>query len=125
MSYPVQVSRDAQDDIRALPDPATRLAAVCVALALRDDPLLGAPLRRRARVGDLSGYRRVAFDERAWTGKPRYRLVYRNRLDDAVIEVVQVVAVGLRAQLAVYKAAAARLRAELRRRLTASPGDGE
>ncbi|MGH3031880.1 MAG: hypothetical protein ACRDNE_14185 [Gaiellaceae bacterium] len=34
------------------------------------------------------------------------------------VAVVQVIAVGLREQLAAYRAAAARLRAELRRRLT-------
>ena len=59
----------------------------------------------------------MVFDEAAWTQKPRYRFVYRNDPDDAVVEVVAVVAVGRRERLAAYRQAAARLRAERRRRL--------
>ena len=47
-----------------------------------------------------------------------YRVVYRNEPDDAVVEVVAVIAVGLRERLAIYKETAARLREEMRRRLT-------
>lgn len=84
--------------------------------ALRENPWEGAELRERVRVGDLRGLRRVAFDEPGWNDKPRYRVVYRNEPDDAVVEIVAVIAVGRRERLAAYREAAARLRAERRRR---------
>lgn len=86
--------------------------------ALRENPWLGRELRDRIRVGDLSGLRGIAFDEPGWDEKPRYRVVYRNEPDDGVVEVVAVIAVGLREGLAIYREAAARLREEMRRRLT-------
>ncbi len=53
-----------------------------------------------------------------WRDKPRYRVVYRNEPEDGVVEVVAVIAVGLRERLTIYREAAARLREEMRRRLT-------
>ena len=117
MSYRVDLSGEAQADIDSLPDRESKLAAVRVALALRDDPYFGKALRNRIRIGDLSSCRGVAFDRPDWKDKPRFRLVYRSGPDDASIEVVQVLAIGLRTQLEVYKRAAERLRRELRRRL--------
>lgn len=108
---------EAREDINALPDSAHRLAAVGVLVSLQENPWLGTELRERGRVGDLRGLRRVAFDEPGWTDKPRYRIVYRNEPDDAVVEIVAVIAVGRRERLAAYREAAARLRAERRRRL--------
>ena len=69
------------------------------------------------RVGDVRGLRRVAFDVPGWEAKPRYRIVYRNEPDDAVVEIVAVIAVGRRERLVAYQQAAPRLRAERRRRL--------
>lgn len=108
---------EARDDITALPTVEHRLAAVRVILSLQENPWLGTELRERIRVGDLRGLRRVAFDEPNWKGKPRYRVVYRNEPDDAVVEVVAVIAVGRQERLAAYREAAARLREEMRRRL--------
>lgn len=108
---------EAREDINALPGQAHRLAAVGAIVALQENPWLGAELRERARVGDLRGLRRVAFDEPGWTGKPCYRVVYRDEPDDAVVEIVAVIAVGRRERLAAYREAAVRLRAERRRRL--------
>ena len=119
MSYTLEFLEDAKRDLAGL-DREAQLAALSVASELRENPWLGVPMRERIRVGGLSECRRVTFDEPAWAGKPRYRLVYRNLPDEATLEIVQVVAVGLRERLAVYKTAAARVRAELRRRL-ASP----
>ncbi len=85
--------------------------------ALRENPWLGAELRDRVQVGDLRGLRRVAFDDPAWDDKPRFRIVYRNEPDDAVVDVVAVIAVGRRERLGAYREAAARVRAERRRRL--------
>lgn len=108
---------EARDDIHALPSEALRLAAVRAIRGLEDNPWLGAELRDRIRVGDLRGLRRVAFDEPEWKEKARFRVVYRNEPDDAVVEVVAVIAVGQRERLAAYREAASRLRAERRRRL--------
>jgi hypothetical protein len=104
-------------DIRALESRGAQLAALEVIAALQDNPWLGDPLRERARVGDLRGLRRVAFDEAGWAEKPRYRLVYRNEPEDGSVHVVAVIAVAAREGLAAYRAAAARLRGEARRRL--------
>ena len=108
---------EAREDVNALPDRAHRLAAVRVIVALQENPWLGAELRERARVGDLRGLRRVAFDVPGWNDKPRYRVVYRNEPDDVIVEIVAVIAVGRRERLAAYREAAVRLRAERRRRL--------
>jgi len=108
---------EAREDVNSLPDRAHRLAAARAILSLQENPWLGTELRERARVGDLRGLRRVAFDEPGWNDKPRYRVVYRNEPDDAVVEIVAVIAVGRRERLAAYREATARLRAERRRRL--------
>ena len=113
----LDVWEDAQRDIRELPSRAAQIAAMNAIKALRENPWLGAELRERARVGDLRGLRRVAFDDAAWDDKPRYRIVYRNEPDDVIVEVVAVIAVGRRERLAAYREAAVRLRAERRRRL--------
>ena len=107
----------AQQDLRELPSDELKLAAMNAIKTVWANPWAGKDLRRRARVGDLAGLRRVAFDSPDWSEKPRYRIVYRNEPDDGVVEVVAVIAVGLRERLAAYKEAATRLRAEQRRRL--------
>jgi hypothetical protein len=106
---------EARDDINALPTTALRLVAVRAIVALQENPWAGTELRERIRIGDLSGLRRVPFDEPDWDDRPRYRIVYRNEPDDAVVEVVAVITVGRRERLAAYRQAAARLRAERRR----------
>jgi hypothetical protein len=108
---------EARNDIDSLPTTALRFAAVEAILSVQQNPWSGAELRARARIGDLSGLRRVAFDAADWTEKPRYRVVYRNEPDEGAVEVVAVIAVGLRERLAAYKEAAARLHAERRKRL--------
>ena len=117
MTHRVELLEDAKADIEELPTRALQLAALRVAVLLRDDPFQGEPLRNRHRVGDLGACRRVTFDEQGWTDKPRYRLVYRNDPHDGSIAVVLVIAVGSRERLAAYRTAAARLRGEARRRL--------
>ena len=107
----------AQDDIRELPSRALKFAAIDAIKSIGANPWLGKELRDRRRVGDLSGLRRLAFDEARWKDRPRYRVVYRNEPDDAVVEIVAVIAVGRRERLTAYRVAAARLRAERRRRL--------
>jgi hypothetical protein len=116
VSYRVDVWESAQHDIAALPH-VIRLAALGIALALRENPWLGEPLRNRIRNGDLSRCRAVRFDRAGWKEKPRYRLVYFNDPNDGSIAVVQVIAIGPRSQLEAYKAAAARLRKQRREEL--------
>lgn len=117
MSYRVVVWEAAQNDIAKLPERELQLAALRTALELRKNPWAGEPLRNRLGIGDLSRCRRVPFDRPNRRGKQRYRLVYFNDPDDGSIAIVQVVAIGLREQLAAYKAAAERLREDLRRRI--------
>lgn len=106
MSYPVKFSTDAISDLKALSDRKTQLAALQVALALQDNPHLGDPLRNRLRIGDLGRCRAVR--------EPRFRLVSFSDPEDGSIAVAGVIAPD--AQLAAYKAAAARLRKERRER---------
>jgi hypothetical protein len=54
-------------------------------------------------VGDLTYYRKVAFDEK------RYRIVYRLLPNESQPTIIQVIAIGPRAELEVYKTAVARL----------------
>ena len=114
----IDVWEDAQRDIRELPSRALHVAAMNALKALRENPRLGTELRERHRVGDLTGLRQVAFDEPGWEDKPRYRIVYRNEPDDAAVDVVALIAVGRRERLVVYREASARLREEMRRRLS-------
>jgi len=118
VSYRVEVWENAQEDIAALPDRRLQLAALRIALDLRENPWQGKPLRNRLGIGELSACRRIAFDYPHRRGKPRYRLVYRNDPEDASIAVVQVIAVGLRERLEAYRATAERLRQDLRRRIS-------
>lgn len=117
MSYPLSFTREALADLDDLPDLKTKIAAFRAAQDLSENPHRGKPLRARLRVGDLRGCRVLAFDREGWAEKPRFRLVYYNDPNDGSIAVVRVIAVGLRAQLAAYKAAAARMRKERRRQL--------
>jgi mRNA-degrading endonuclease RelE of RelBE toxin-antitoxin system len=114
LSYPVTFEDEAIADVQALPDRETKVAALRVARDLGENPYLGDRLRNRSRIGDLTTCRAVRFDKEGRRGKPRYRLVYYNDPDDGSVAVVRVIAVGLRAQLEAYKAAAARLRRERR-----------
>ena len=118
LSYPVRFEAAAIADVQALPERRTQFAAIRVARDLSENPHLGDPLRNRSRIGDLSRCRAVRFDNEGRRGKPRFRLVYYNDPDDGSIAVVRVIAVGLRAQLDAYKAAAARLRRERRDQLS-------
>lgn len=108
---------EARLDTDSLPSHALRVAAARAIVSIQDSPWSGAELRARAGVGDLAGLRRIVFDEASWSDKPRYRVVYRNEPDDGVVEVVAVIAVGLRERLEAYRIAATRIRAERRRRL--------
>ncbi|SEB94235.1 hypothetical protein SAMN04489806_2186 [Paramicrobacterium humi] len=96
------------DDINALPTENLRRRALVIALDVANGRLRGLPLGNHRATGDLTDCFKVYFDVR--DGPPRYRLVYRV-LESGGIEVslVEVVAVGRRASMAVYAEAARRL----------------
>lgn len=52
--------------------------------------------------------RKLRFDVPAHRGKPRYRLVYRNKPSDGAVGVMVVLAVGERRNMIAYANAAAR-----------------
>lgn len=57
----------------------------------------------------LRGCRKIRFDLPDWNGKPRFRLVYRNEPNDGAVGNLCVIAIGRRADMAVYARAASRL----------------
>lgn len=71
-------------------------------------------MRERFNLRILGECRRIRFDRPDWTGKPRYRLVYRNEPSDGAPAVARILAVGLRDDLAAYRSAASRLGAQRR-----------
>lgn len=122
MSYRVVITPIAESQLADLAetDRGAALAAMKLILELRENPSLGDEMRERPRYASLSDCRRVRFDRADHTGKPRYRLVYRNEPSDGAPHIVAVLAVGAREKLRAYgdavKSRAERLR-ELRTRL--------
>lgn len=94
---------DLQADFDALPTDDVRREAAKMMLRLKRRPHMGQPLSVDARVGDLSDCRKVYFDE------ARHRVVYRLLPDEQAPTEVEILAVGPRADLEAYKAAARRL----------------
>ncbi|MDX6671122.1 MAG: hypothetical protein QOI91_1485 [Solirubrobacteraceae bacterium] len=64
---------------------------------------------------NLEGSRKVRFDVPEWTGKPRYRLVYRNEPDDGAVGVMVVLAIAERRKMIAYARASARWQRRLAR----------
>jgi len=97
------------DDIRALPTPQLRELALRLCLEIEAGRITGEPLDERSRTGDLSGCFKVYFDHPRGD-RPGYRLVYRKNSDDSIVGIaIQIVAVGKREALTVYRAAVHRL----------------
>ena len=94
---------DLQADFDALPTDELQHEAAKMMLRLKRRPYLGQRLGHDTRVGDLSDCRKVYFDE------ARYRVVYRLLPDEQAPSKVEILAVGPRADLEAYKAAARRL----------------
>jgi hypothetical protein len=130
MSYELRIHPDVQQDILGLADQSDvpedwRLApneiqpAMALTLkligSLRDDPRQGEPMEGRANARVLEGARRLKFDPRKPPPKdrrgrlrPRLRLVWRNLPDEAVVEIVTVLAVGHRFGSVPYRRAIGR-----------------
>jgi len=94
-------------DLKALPTRRLQEIALTKIAAARDGRLTGRPLGVQVRTGDLSDCRKIDFDERA-DRPPGWRIVYRELRDDT-IEIIEIVAVGARANAAAYFSAAERL----------------
>jgi hypothetical protein len=102
-------------DLEALADPLLVDAAIKLGVELWENPWLGESMRERFNLRVLSECRR-RFDRPDWTGKPRYRVIYRNEPSEGAPALARIIAVGSRDRLAAYRAAAARLGSEERRR---------
>jgi ParE toxin of type II toxin-antitoxin system, parDE len=99
----VKVRPEALADINALGSVTLKLEAAKYLLRLEREPFLGRPLGLHPTVGDLTGYRKVFFG----TGSS-HRIVYHPMSDPSAIT-VDVIAVGPRAELAVYITAVSRI----------------
>lgn len=95
---------DLEEDMSALATDAVRWEAAKMMLRLKRQPHLGRPLAIDTRIGDLSNRRKVYFDE------ARHRVVYRLRPSDGEPAEVEIIALGPRKDLDVYRRAARRLR---------------
>jgi hypothetical protein len=93
-------------DLQALPRRLREIAIGKITAVCRGE-LRGQPLAKQVRTGDLSDCRKVYFDDRG-DRPPAWRIVYRERSDGSV-EIIEVVAVGARAESAVYLTAGQRL----------------
>lgn len=94
---------DLETDMAALDTDALRREAAAMMLRLKRRPHLGKRLYRDARTGDLSDCRKVYFDE------ARHRIVYRLLPSDGAPTRIEIIAVGPRARLDVYRKASERL----------------
>jgi hypothetical protein len=92
-----------EKDMAALDTDALRREAAKMMLRLRRRPQLRRRLSRDARTGDLSDCRKLYFDE------ARHRIVYRLYPSDDTPMEVEIIAVGPRANLDVYRRASERL----------------
>lgn len=116
MSYQVLVLPGARGDFVELVDrdrEAAR-AALRVAGELKENPWLGVQMRARPGLEELAECRRVSFDRDGWTGKPRFRLVYRNEPYDGAPHIVAILAAAERRNLGAYRRAKPRIIDRLR-----------
>ena len=98
--------------VERLPDPHYEIAWELLT-RLRESPRLGKPLEGNALTGELSGARTlyvIDFAQTRVNWPPPYRIVYRLLPSEETPERVQIIWAGERYDLAVYRAAARRLR---------------
>ncbi len=106
---PVVARPEVADDLAGL-SPALLRAVRRLLPDLTDDPLgHSSPLDYDSRIGNLGDCRKVYFDESAATRPAGYRIVLRLLPNEEAPERIQVVSIGPRADLEVYRRAAARL----------------
>jgi hypothetical protein len=105
----LELHQDVIADLQALPDDGARGAAIRAVADVRAGRRQGAPLDYRTSTGDLRDCRKVYFDTPGSGDKPRFRLIYLITEQDTVqVLAAEVVAVGLRENLAAYVTTARR-----------------
>ncbi len=77
--------------------------ALRLAAELKENPWLGDEMRARRGLEELADCRRISFDRDDWTGKPRFRLVYRNEPSDGTPHIVAILAAAERRNLGAYR----------------------
>ncbi len=106
---PVTARPEVADDLARL-TPALLRALRRMVGKLRADPMrYSQPLDYDTRIGNLGDCRKVYFDEDETIRPAGYRIVFRLLPDEQSPERIQIVSIGRRANLDVYRAAAERL----------------
>lgn len=104
----VEALLDATADANQLEE-ALRREIARIVVELHRNPYLGELMGDKPpRI--LRGCRQVRFDEPGWSGKPRYRLIYRNEPTDGAPAVAVVLAIGRRDRMIAYAKAAQRVK---------------
>jgi mRNA interferase RelE/StbE len=102
----------AQSDLGSIEDEAIQDEIAVALLDIVEDPFLGDELRYIPGVGDLSDCRKLYVDvppDRRPPGPKRYRIVYRMLPDETRPQKVEVISIGVRADLVAYRRAVVRL----------------
>lgn len=102
----------AQSDLTAMEDQAVQDEVSLGVLEIVDDPFIGVDLRYMPGIGDLSDCRKLYVDvppDQRPPGPKRYRIVYRILPDESRPEKVEMISIGLRADLVAYRRALVRL----------------
>jgi hypothetical protein len=100
----LQIRPEAEQDMRDLGSAALQLEAAKLLLRLEQDPRFrGLPLDVHPTVGDLSDCRKLLFNN------ARHRIVFRLLRGKNNSTIADIIAIGPRANLAVYEQAVRRL----------------
>ena len=106
---PVSARPEVADDLAAL-SPALLRAIRRLLPRLRAEPLRHSqPLDYDSRIGNLGDCRKVYFDAGETVRPAGYRIVLRLLPDEQTPERIQIISIGPRANLDVYRQAAERL----------------
>jgi mRNA-degrading endonuclease RelE of RelBE toxin-antitoxin system len=98
----VRIEREAQADLGAL-TPTLLREAYAEIVSLKSWPLKGQRLQGHPETGDLTGCRKLYFNE------GRHRVIYEVLPDEQNPQIVRIIAVGRRANMQVYRVAVTRL----------------
>lgn len=89
-------------------------AVMDVLRQIKEHPWVGTPLREDGPIEGLGELRKVAFDPEG-SMPPRFRLVYALEPEGEHPEIAEVIAIGNRGSMAVYKIASKRMKGKRRR----------
>lgn len=106
-TYVFEFLAEVRDDANRLDEDLRRVVAEIV-VSLHANPWLGDLMDDRWPQ-NLERCRRIRFDRPGWTGKPRYRLVYRNEPSDGAVSTMVVLAIERRSNMIAYARASSRL----------------